>query len=67
MATALGYSTQFAAFYHFAHAVGHHASSIVMSWQRLTKPYLTDKPRVGTLYQPDLIGNSIPFFPKMNR
>lgn len=24
MATALGYSSQFAAFYHIAHAVGHH-------------------------------------------
>ncbi|MEH8173043.1 hypothetical protein [Aeromonas veronii] len=34
MATALGYSPQLAAFYHVAHAVGHHASSIVMYWQR---------------------------------
>lgn len=27
---------------------------------------LTDTTRVGTLHQPDFIGNSIPFFSRMN-
>ncbi|WED78045.1 hypothetical protein [Aeromonas allosaccharophila] len=66
MATALGYSPQFAAFHHITHAVGHHVLQHYCVFGGVDKVNYCLMKQLTIPSQHDLMPNSIPFFPKMN-